>query len=277
MINYNFTDLNKNIRGDPRSYSPEALILIKPNGQSIALEDKITGYETLNVTGRELLGYTMQTKTVSGMNGAYATSANYPTRQITVTYHLKADSNEDFRRAYEQLNYYLSQKPLRFYFWDDDKYEFSGYLTSAATPTAGQNDVISNFVITCPSPFKQLRRATHYEGNGKLAINEPALYPTRPDLITFRLNQNASHVNIKITGNQDYTISLTSSFKAGDTYKILPDDGGYFKVGINDDHRNYADMLDLTSDAENVTLEQGSVVSIDQPGMITVDMRRVAI
>lgn len=277
MGKYDFIDLDKDIRGDPRPYSAEAMGLIDENGRSFMLEDKIAGYETLTVTGRELLGYTTQTKNVSGMDGTYITSANYPARAIKVTYALHADSNESFRRSYEQLNHYLSKKPLKFYFWDDANYTFIGYLTNAAEPTAGTNWVVSNFTITCSSPFKQLRRVTHYEGDGKLVINEPALYPTRPDLITFNLNQDASHVNINIKGNQDYTISLTYNFKAGNTYKIVPDEDGFFKIGINDDHENHADMLDLTSDAENVRVEQNSVISIDQPGTITVDMRRVAI
>ena len=72
------------------------------------IESIIPGYRTLNVAGRELMSTDVTTEEVGRRNGSIYRSKKYPERVITVTYQLMAETNEEFRRYFEELNNVLN-------------------------------------------------------------------------------------------------------------------------------------------------------------------------
>ncbi|MCH3904124.1 MAG: phage tail family protein [Lactobacillus sp.] len=271
MKQYEFHNLDINERGDPSFLPPEALYIIQENGVGTPIEDLIDGYQTLNVSGRELVGYSLKTEDVTGSDGAMFLSANYPTREIEVTYFLQAKTDEEFRAKYQLLNYYLSGKQFKFYFYDDTQYFWTGTVTAADKPDPGLNQAKSTFTITCSNPFKRLIEPVTYKGTGSVRIAEPVYYGTAPDLIQIALASSASAISVT---NSRQTISLTGTFVAGDVVKIEPstDEEQQSMIYLND--KQALNLLDLTSDFENFAVKQGDVVTVTPSADLMLKLRR---
>lgn len=271
MEQYTFHDLGVNTRGDPPFIPPEALYIIN-QGVGTPLEDLIDGYQTLNVKGRELLAYTLEKQDVTGQDGSMFLSANYPEREIEVTYKLEAKDDKEFRQKYELLNHYLSQKQFDFYFYDDDLYQFSGTLTNADKPDPGKNVVKSSFTITCTDPFKRLRDPVTYTNNQHdLRIAEPVFYPTEPDEIDVVFKSNTSSVAIT---NSKQTITLTGNFKASDKLRITFSSDYEHQSSIYLNGVENLGLLNLTSDFENFKVVQDDIVSVTPNADLTLKLRR---
>ena len=80
------------------------------NGEYI--ENIISGYRTLYVSGREALSPELATLETGIRNGSMLQSKRYPARTIIVGYKLEADSNKAFRDAYNQLNSILNVEKM---------------------------------------------------------------------------------------------------------------------------------------------------------------------
>lgn len=120
----------------------------------VYLENVIRGYQTLRVSGRELLASEAWEERVEGQDGARLFGQTYPPRVITVTYQLMAENAASFREAYNQLNHYLSGKEVEVVFADEpDKY-FIGTKMASDAPEPGRNQVVGTFEIYCTDPFK---------------------------------------------------------------------------------------------------------------------------
>lgn len=93
---YNFIDTNE---------ASESVVLpseaLRINGEYI--ENQISGYRTLTVSGREALSPELETYETGVRDGSMLKSRRYPARTITVTYQLIAESNEAYRAAYNKL------------------------------------------------------------------------------------------------------------------------------------------------------------------------------
>lgn len=267
MEQYEFRGLGINERGDPHYLPPEAMFIIQ-NGVGVALEDMIDGYQTLNVTGRELMSYSVQTQSVNGLDGALFQYADYSNREITIRYKFEAKSDKEFREKYSRLNYLLSKKEMEFYFFDDVEYCYVGTLSDAQKPDPGQNIVVSEFTILCSNPFKMLRNPTTYVGIGNIRINEPAYFPTVPDSITLVVNDSSDHIEIT---NGKEVIKLTGSFKPNDVIELEPSLG---TILLNDELK--LELLDLDSDFENFRLKLGMVISTNQKCKLTIKLRRLS-
>lgn len=109
MSLYEFHNLDINERGDPPFIPPEALFILS-DGVGTPIEDLIDGYQTLNVSGRELTSYELNSQSIDNEDGAMFLSANRPIREIEITYQLEAKNDVEFRAKYQLLNYYLSRK-----------------------------------------------------------------------------------------------------------------------------------------------------------------------
>lgn len=268
---YEFHNLDINERGDPPFIPPEALFILS-DGVGTPIEDLIDGYQTLNVSGRELSAYELNTQSIDNEDGAMYLGATRPTREIEVTYQLVADDDVEFRAKYQRLNYYLSNKQFDFFFYDDDQYQWTGTVTSSDKPDAGRNIVKSTFIITCTDPFKRLRTPVAYSNSGGvLRIAEPAYYETTPDLISLRLKANTTAVRVS---NGRQVISLTGNFHANDTIniKISEDVDRDSQILLNG--ANHLELLDLASDFENFKLKIDDNVTVSPDADMTVQLRR---
>lgn len=144
---YNFIDITEVSEGN--ILPSEAL---KINGEYI--ENLISGYRTLNVVGREALSPDVVTFTTGVRDGSKVQSKRYPERIITVTYQLKANSNEEFREAYNKLAAILDVEDAQLIFNDEQDKFFTGTPCTIGAVNPGVNAVVGEFEILCADPFK---------------------------------------------------------------------------------------------------------------------------
>lgn len=145
---YNFVDTTTGQTGS-KALPAEAM---KYNG--VYLEDEIPGYQTLYVSGRELMESEVQEKEITGIDGSVYYGKTYPPRTITVGYQLIAKDNAAFRAAFNKMNQILSAEQVQIIFADEtDKY-FIGTKVGNEVPDPGINAVVSEFEIYCPDPRK---------------------------------------------------------------------------------------------------------------------------
>lgn len=145
---YDFIDLNSHDITDDTWLSPEAVTV-----DGVTLDQAIPEFTTLQVTGRELVGYNVTTVTVGNQDGSMLQKKRREERKITVKYQIDAETPQRFREIYYKLNQILSGENKKVSFADDpDKY-FVGTLTSADTSEGGYLSVISSFEFTCFDPY----------------------------------------------------------------------------------------------------------------------------
>lgn len=144
---YNFVDTIETSDG---AFLPSEALQI--NGEYI--ENLITGYKTLNVSGREALSAELDTYSVGVRDGSDIKGKRYPARVITVRYQLIAESNEAFREAYNTLASILNVENAELIFNDEIDKFYIGTPETIEPVAAGLNSVIGEFTIFCADPFK---------------------------------------------------------------------------------------------------------------------------
>lgn len=145
---YDFIDLNDHDMTGDAWLSPEAVTV-----DGVTLDQAIPEFTTLQVTGRELVGYSLTTVTVGNQDGSTLRKKRREPRKITVKYQIDAETPRRFREIYYKLNRILSGENKKISFADDpDKY-FVGTLSDADTPEGGRLSVISSFEFTCFDPY----------------------------------------------------------------------------------------------------------------------------
>lgn len=175
---YNFIDVNEAL--EENVLPSEAL---KINGEYI--ENLISGYRTLNVSGREALSPDVQTFETGYRDGTRLKSKRYPERIIIVTYQLKAKSNEEFRQAYNQLGEILDAKDAQLIFNDEPDKFFTGTPCTIGSVPPGKNAVVGEFEILCTDPFKYSLveyEATAESGEKTVLIPYSGTYKSFPKL-----------------------------------------------------------------------------------------------
>lgn len=176
---YNFVDTIE--------YSEGALLpseSLQINGEYI--ENQITGYRTLSVSGREALSPDVMSYTSGTRDGSTLQYKRYPERIITVKYQLIAASNEEFRSAYNKLGQILDVQNAQLIFNDEtDKY-FIGTPCIIGEVEAGRNSVIGEFEILCTDPFKY----SIYEKEAVVAYDEEGTMIDNSILIDYQGTYN---------------------------------------------------------------------------------------
>lgn len=278
---YRFQDLSKH-GISPRGLPPEALLIKLNDGLYQSLEEMIDGYETLTVSGRELLAPKLTWSNPAGTDGGILTADQYEQRTITIKYRLVADDARAFRDKFTQLNTILSKKMLTFTFADDPNFYWKGTLSAADTPEQGTNDVTSTFTFTCPDPYKHAVHTHNYSGDSKVTIIDETQIPTLPEAITY--TPDAATRNIAITGVDASTekqkqIRLEGSFNAGEPIKIVPlsvDNSDLYVYNIHSGE-NIANTMTFDSDIEDFTLRKDSIVTASPAGDLQISFREKAL
>ena len=122
------------------------------NGQY--LENLIPGYRTLNVSGREMLGATVEEQEIKTRDGAEYLYNRHPTRDITVKYQILASTAEELMEKFNKVNALTESENAKLIFADEpDKY-FIGTKTDIDLPEPGRNSVNGSFTLHCSDPFK---------------------------------------------------------------------------------------------------------------------------
>ena len=125
---------------------------LKINGEYI--ENLISGYKTIGVTGREALSPDVVSYSTGVRDGSTLQSKRYPERIIVVKYQLIAKSNEEFREAYNKLAAILNVENAELIFNDENDKFFIGTPCIIGEVESGKNAVIGDFEILCTDPFK---------------------------------------------------------------------------------------------------------------------------
>lgn len=148
----------------------------------VFIENEIKGYRTLSVSGRELLGSEVLETEVDGMDGTIYNSKRLKPRTITVKYLLQADSNYDYRQAYNKLNSLLNKEQVQIIFNDElDKY-FIGTKLSNTEVDAGSNCVIGEIEIYCSDPRKYSTALKEFTtSSGSLTVKNEGTLPATVD------------------------------------------------------------------------------------------------
>lgn len=144
---YNFVDTTE--VSDAALLPSEAM---KINGKYI--ENQITGYRTLYVSGREALAPELTTYKTGSHDGERLAMRRYPARVLTIGYQLIADSADAFREAYNDLGAILNVEDAELIFADEPDKFFTGTPSGLGEIDPGRNAVTSEFEITCLDPFK---------------------------------------------------------------------------------------------------------------------------
>ncbi len=230
---YNFVDTNGYAEGT--SLPSEAL---KING--VYLENKVTGYRTLYVKGREMLAPDIETYETGVRDGSTLQSKRFPARTITVGYQLIASSAEAFRAAFNALNAALDVEEAELIFADEPDKFFIGTPCGRGDVPAGRNAITGEFDILCADPFKY--SCTEYE-----------VTPTLDDGTTFAIQYNGTYRSYptlvaEFADEDDDTAGgLTGSGDCG-YVAFLSDDAAIIQLGDPDepDTENYAKSQTLT-------------------------------
>ena len=287
----NIPGLGKTERGDPASLlPPEAMFIKKHNsGASVALENLVDGYQTASVTGRELASLNLTSKTISGKPGALAISSQLNTREITVTYRLEAPDNQSFRERFQRLNDFLNDPyGLYFYFNDDPRYLWWGFMTKVETPPAGSNSIISSFTMTCPDPYKYSTQTHLIKGQisttQSVVVNEPLFNPAQISSIDITPSQSVNDLKLTFTNVADSSymdhrymmpyahdtrtrvLHLNSDGQnMSGTISVSPHDG-YVRIG----NTNHVNWLAVDSDFENLRLFANMKITASVPCSIAI-------
>ena len=144
---YKFVDVNA--ASDGVVLPSEALQI---NGEYI--ENLISGYRTLNVSGREALSPELTTYETGTRDGSTVQSRRYPARTILVAYQLIAESPEAFRDAYNQLGRILNVENAELIFNDEQDKFFIGTPSMIGSVEPGLNSVVGEIEFFCADPFK---------------------------------------------------------------------------------------------------------------------------
>ena len=204
----------------------EALMI---NGKII--EEQISGYQTLTVTGRGPLPKKITAETPDGRDGQQFIEAYYTTRSIVVAYQIVADTAEDLIAKYSQLATILGNNEFTFNFKDDPDWYYTGTVTATSDLPVGVLAGNGSFTITCSDPHSY-------------SVTKSTC--TSAKLIEIDYTPSETATTIDIT-NGNFKMSFSgATVNAGDTLKIDPINQ---KVALNGTDKTA--WLDFDSDFEN--------------------------
>ncbi|SJZ37842.1 distal tail protein Dit [Garciella nitratireducens] len=231
----------------------ESSIMTKFNGA--ILEEKIPGFRTLNVFGRETIGRENIIQKIEGREGVLYIGNSLPSRVIRVEYWLKADTAQELMHKFELLNYYLKGEQNKIVFTDDPDYYWIGTLDNMDEIEDATNWVVSKFTILCPDPYKYSNELKQLVGVDNLEFGYLNMYPILPEEIKLTMNKDGDIINFKNT-TRAKNIILNSNFTIGQEILINPSEQ---EITLNG--QNILNTLDLTSNLEDFYLEFGDILT----------------
>lgn len=210
---YNFKNLeistsNKNI--------PSYAMLI--DGKTI--EELIPEFTTLSVYGRENIDVNVDFYNIPGLIGSRIKEKNIKHRIITINYSIVAKTNEEFRKAYNKLNYLLYKefKDKRYInFKDEEKYFYNVQIFKVEPISANTNTVEGSFSLISETPYKfsEVKEAE------KIENLEYPLYPIFIESIETKAAQGQLFKLSNISTGKN--IILLNDFQGGEVIEIMSD------------------------------------------------------
>lgn len=165
---YNFIDTTES--QSSVSLPSEALRI---NGEYI--EDIVSGYRTLYVSGREALSPELKTFETGIRDGSKLAAKRYPARTLRIGYQIIARNPQDFRDAYNELAAVLDTEESMLIFEDEQDKFFIGTPSGVDEVEPGRTSVTAEFEILCTDPFKysiEEYEATLLGAGGVYTVND---------------------------------------------------------------------------------------------------------
>lgn len=171
---YGFRDLRRYTGQDGGQLPAEAVTV-----DGVQLDTEISGFRTLSVQGRELIGRELNKITVGDSDGDELMNSRYPSRRITVKYELTSATPEEFRTAFKKLNALLAGTEVPISFNDDKTVYFVGTFESADDVPEGRLNVVSELTFWCSKPFAYANVEKTFNSVGNtITVKNNGTYPT---------------------------------------------------------------------------------------------------
>lgn len=259
MANYDFRGIAKATSTESQTVLPSEALIFKDTNK--AIEELVDGYQTLTVTGRGPLGFTINNQPVDGADGARFIDANLPVRQLDIEYLLMAPDSKAMISRQIQLNQLLYQSEFTFSFNDDPDWFYTGTVSDGSDPEKGMLNAIGSFSITCSDPFAYSDTITSSDNKFDKVLNSAFL----PDEIDYTPSGSAD--DIKITNENGQVMSLAAGLSAGSTLQIFPQKQ---KILLNG--TEHSEYWTYDADVENFLLY--GQVSVTPGGTLVIKYRR---
>ena len=241
-------------------YIPEYIPTSAMFYDGVLLEGVIEGYQTLSVTGREMISVNIESEVVQV--GSIVTNQTLPSRTLTVQYKLSDKDPEVLQTKFDSLKrrlYRVHDVPIQFN--DELDYTYYGRFSSSQTPPGDTNSIVSSFEIFCADPRKYTKQ---FKTPGLISTYTP--YQILPDNIRVVLDRPTSVA----VSNGDKVMSITGAgIASGDVIDFMPKEGKVFVNGIDK-----TSILDLSSDFKNFFISKDDVVKTNN-GKLEVSYRTV--
>lgn len=143
---YNFVDTTATYSGDWKSSEAFSLDGEYP-------EDKIAGYHTLSVSGRDSLEYDItDADRPLGVDGKDYYGKGLKAREITVKFQLTASTAEDLIQAYRNLANFCKGEDRKIKFADEPNAYYKGTLEKIEAPDEGVLNYTNELTFYCTDP-----------------------------------------------------------------------------------------------------------------------------
>ena len=158
---------------------------VKVNG--IYIEDAISGFTTVNSSGREVLSKEVNSNSYK-RDGSVVDYSRYPEREITINFVIETDTNGDYRDKYTHLLGLLDDEDADIQFNDDVDKFLTGTITVNEPEEKYGYFCVGTYTIKCADPFKYSTSVfeaepVEYDGaSAQFLINYNGTYPSRPIL-----------------------------------------------------------------------------------------------
>lgn len=263
---YNFSTLEGMSNIDGSSFG---LIF---NGQDF--ESTIPGFRTLSVSGRGLVGRTLEVVPAPGRDGSILTDSRLTPREIGVKYVIEAENSDDLRRAYEKMNSLLNIESAPIKFRDDPLYHYIGSLSKTTENDEITNSVIGFLGFYCPSPFKYKEPVT-ITGSAPSYVLPADHYGTKGDsaglLADFTFQATATLPVVKLNNSLGQFIQI-GPVTSGRTYQLILSGD---KVNIIENGMRKMTLLSITSGVETFTIRKDLTYSLSTGGQLTAKFTEV--
>lgn len=232
------------------------------NFNGMYFEEEIEGYETINVSGREMISCDMNYQRREHGDGAIRYGKTKPPRYIGVQYKITANTAQELQEKFNQLRRLLhTEDVVPIHFRDEPGVTYYGEYESTDDVPENQLTFFSRFTLFCPDPDKRRNTVTT---DGEVEID--TFYTTIPKRILVTVSETTNRVQVT---NGEQTISLTGEFNAGTEIEINPKEQDVHVNGVE-----RWDVIDLHSDFENFVIQNGQTVTTEQ-GELEIEMREV--
>lgn len=203
MKQYDFIDINKTSKKHE---------VLQTEIDGINLDDEINGFQTLSVSGRELVGRDIESRNFTNITAGKKShisrqfkkpflknqliSSQLQNRYITIKYKVTAKNDYEFRRIFEKLSYLINKEEVKLIFSDDEEYYYIGTIAGVEEVAPDSNEIISSFSFNCLDPYKYSNLKKKIEFSNETVIKNTFLYS--PLLENIKITIKATAENFRL-------------------------------------------------------------------------------